>query len=65
MTLARVGYDYPVDDVVQYFLNDPDDWDFGTKRLNQFKLEGYDDVYNATEDDDTFWLSAINILSNI
>jgi 2'-5' RNA ligase len=39
MTLARVGFDYPVDDVVNYFLDDPEDWYFGSLVLRQFTIE--------------------------
>jgi 2'-5' RNA ligase len=38
MTLARVGYDYPVDDVVNYFLADPSKWGFGDLLLNEFAI---------------------------
>ena len=38
MTLARVGYDYPVDDVVQYFLDNQTDWDFGSKTFDSFRI---------------------------
>ena len=40
MTLARVGYDYPTDSVVQYFLDNKDDWDFGTLDFHQFEMNG-------------------------
>lgn len=46
MTLARVGYDYPTDEVVDYFLHDKEDWDFGSLSLDHFYIE--DDLYSAT-----------------
>ena len=47
MTLARVKYDYPVDEVVQYFLDNADDWNFGSKRLSEFVLDN--DIFTATD----------------
>mmetsp|Transcript_808 Transcript_808/g.1453 ORF Transcript_808/g.1453 Transcript_808/m.1453 type:complete len:225 (-) Transcript_808:17-691(-) len=38
MTLARVGYDYPTDDVVNHFLED--DNDFGTITMKSFVIDG-------------------------
>lgn len=38
MTLARVGYEYPTDAVVNYFLNDPKEWDFGKVTMNEFTI---------------------------
>ena len=45
MTLARVNYDYPVDDVVNYFLDNTSEWDFGTVTQKAFKID--DVVFTA------------------
>ena len=40
MTLARVGYDFPVDRVVQEFLSDPTAWHFGKVVVSSFTIDG-------------------------
>ena len=50
MTLARIGYDYPVDEVVGYFLDNAADWDFGSKRMSKFSLDG--EIFTAIDDDE-------------
>ena len=47
MTLARVGYDYPADETVTYFLDNAADWNFGSVILDRFCIE--DDVYVASQ----------------
>ena len=46
MTLARVGYDYPTDEVVQYFLDHESEWDFGTLTFDAFEMNGL--MFRAT-----------------
>ena len=50
MTLARVGYDYPTDEVVEYFLDSPEKWYFGNLTMKHFHIEN--DVYSASVDAD-------------
>ena len=47
MTLARVGYEYPTDDVVEYFLDNSDDWNFGSLTMDHFFIE--DEVIRASD----------------
>ena len=47
MTLARVKYDYPVDDVVNYFLDNKTDWDFGTVTPTFFTIGPH--VFHASK----------------
>jgi len=46
MTLARVNHSYPVDDVVNYFLDNASSWDFGTLVLHEFTIDG--EIYHAS-----------------
>ena len=39
MTLARVNHTYPVDEVVNYFLNDSASWDFGELLVDEFVID--------------------------
>ena len=43
MTLARVGVDYPVDDVVKEFLED--DFEVGSLEVDWFYIDG--EVYRS------------------
>ena len=47
MTLARVGMDYPVDNVVNYFLDNNSDWNFGKVTQSRFSIDFFN-VYTAT-----------------
>lgn len=38
MTLARVNFDYPVDEVVNSFRDEQ--WDFGTIKFDAFTIDG-------------------------
>ena len=50
MTLARVGMDYPVDDVVNYFLDNKSDWDFGTFTPSFFTIGPH--IYHASNSEE-------------
>lgn len=49
MTLARVNHTYPVDDVVNYFLNNSALWDFGELLVDEFVIDT--DVFKASVND--------------
>ena len=40
LTLARVDIDYPVDEVVQHILDDPEDWQFGELPCTEMYIMG-------------------------